>query len=77
MRTFVHYDSEGAIQGLVAVDTTDGGSLSLVPEPDVFVDEVEGVDVDPQAPNIEAVAKIAATYRVDLSTSPPRRLAKK
>ncbi|HET6887587.1 MAG TPA: hypothetical protein VFH87_06655 [Candidatus Udaeobacter sp.] len=68
MKVYVHYDSSGAIHGLIAANAPADRMPMLVPEPGLFVGEVKGEvpgwkhETDP--PNLEALRKIAQTLRV-------------
>jgi hypothetical protein len=74
MRTFAHFDATGSIRALVTVDAPEGISAGLVPEPGVFIDEVEGVDLNPNELDLEAAGEIFKRYKVAPSTHEPRRL---
>jgi hypothetical protein len=77
MKTFVHFDSTGAIHSLIAVDAPESVSAGVEPEPGIFVDEVEGVILNLDEPNIEAASEIADRYKVAPTPSRPRKLVKK
>jgi hypothetical protein len=74
MRTFAHFDATGRIRALIAVDAPEGVNAGLVPEPGVFVDEVEGVDLKPTELDPEAAGEIFKKYKVAPSTHEPRKL---
>jgi hypothetical protein len=77
MKTFAHYDSTGAIRALIAVDAPEGISAGLEPEAGTFVDEVEGVEINLEEPDIDAIRETAQNYKVEPPRSGPRRLVKK
>lgn len=77
MKTFVHYDSSGAIHSLIAVDAPEGVSVALESEPGIFVGEVEGVKLTSGAIDVETVSEIPENYKVALPTSRPLKLVKK
>jgi hypothetical protein len=77
MRTFVHFDSMGAIQSLTAMDAREGVRGGPVPEPGISVDEVEGVNLTLDELDSEAASGIVKNYKVAPSSSPPRKLVRK
>jgi hypothetical protein len=77
MKTFVHFDSEGTIQSLIAVDGPEGVSGGLVPEPGMFVDEVEGVNLGQDELDVEAASEIVKRHRVAPASASPRKLVTK
>ena len=77
MKTFVHFDSEGTIQSLIAVDGPEGVSGGLVPAPGMFVDEVEGVNLSQDELDVEAASEIVKRHRVAPASSSPRKLVRK
>lgn len=74
MRTFAHFDATGKIRGLTTVDAPDGISGGLVPEQGAFIEEVEGVDLDPNQLDLEAAGELFERYKIAPSTHEPRRL---
>jgi hypothetical protein len=68
MKVYVHYDSSGAIHSLIAVNAPADRMPMLVPEPGLFVGEVEGEvpgwKHETDQPDLEALRKIAQTLRV-------------
>ena len=74
MKTFAHFDVDGKIRGLVTIDAPEGVDAGVVPEPGVFVDEVEGVDLNPKELDIESVGEILERYKVAPATHEPRKL---
>lgn len=74
MRTFAHYDATGKIHALITVDAPDGITAGLVPENGVFIEEVEGVDLNPRALDVEAAGEILKRYKVAPSAREPRKL---
>jgi hypothetical protein len=77
MRTYAHFDSKGAIQSLIVVDTSEGVDAGLVPRSAILVDEVEGVELNIDDLDIEAVSQFVRNYKVSPASSSPRRLVKK
>jgi hypothetical protein len=68
MKFYVHYDCSGAIHGLITVDAPADRMPMFVPEPGLFLGEVEG-DIpgwkhETDQPDMEALRKIAQTLRV-------------
>jgi|KBSMisStandDraft_5_1062788.scaffolds.fasta_scaffold7720190_1 hypothetical protein len=76
MRTFAHFDAAGQIRALITVDAPEGISAGLVPEHGIFVDEVKGVDLNPNELDVEAAGEIFKRYKVAPSTNEPRGLVK-
>ena len=74
MKVYVHYDSSGAIHGLIAVDAPPDRVPMLAPEAGLFVAEVEGEvpgwKHETGEPDLKALREIAQTLRV--ATSIPR-----
>jgi hypothetical protein len=77
MRTFVHFDSTGAIQSLVAVDGPEGVSGGPMPDAGISVDEVEGVELKLDELDVEGASEIIKSHRVEPASSSPRKLVKK
>jgi hypothetical protein len=77
MKTFAHFDAEGAIQSLVTVDGPENVDGGLVPAPGMFVDEVEGVDLKPNELDVEAARQFVERQRVAPVSSSPRKLVEK
>jgi hypothetical protein len=76
MRTYVHFDSEGTIGSLVAVDGPEGVAGGLVPKPGFFVDEVKGVKLTFDERGLEAAGRLVEEHKVAPAPS-PRKLVKK
>jgi hypothetical protein len=74
MKVYVHYDGSGAIHSLISVDAPSDRIPMLVPEPGLFVAEVEGeipgLKHERDESDLQALSKIAQTLRV--ATSSPR-----
>ena len=64
MRTFAHFDAAGTIHALVSVDAPEGVRAGVVPEPGVFVDEVEGIELKPTDLDPEAARQVFKTHKV-------------
>lgn len=75
MRTFAHFDSQGTIQSIVVVDAPKGVNAGLVPETGLFVDEVEGLEIDLTAEG-EALRGAFERYKVEPASPSPRRVVK-
>jgi hypothetical protein len=68
MKVYVHYDSSGAIHGLIAVNAPADRIPMLATGPGLFVAEAEGevprLKPEPDESDLEALRKIAQTLRV-------------
>jgi hypothetical protein len=73
MRTFAHYDSQGTIQSIVVVDAPEGVNAGLVPETGLYVDEVEGLEIDLTAEG-EGARGALERYKVEPASPSPRRV---
>lgn len=76
MKSYAHYDAEGAIHALIVGEAPAGFELRQVPQPGMHFGEVEGVKLsDPR--DAEAIRKIAETHRVAVSAPRAAALVKK
>ena len=64
MRVFAYYDTAGTIHSLITNSGPDGFSAMLTSKPDLFVAEVEGLQLKSNAPHIEELRKIAETHKI-------------
>jgi hypothetical protein len=68
MKVYVHYDSSGAIHGLIAVNAPADRMPILTPKAGLFVAEVEGKvpgwKYETGEPDLKALREIAQTLRV-------------
>jgi hypothetical protein len=74
MKVYVHYDYSGAVHSLVVSNAPADHIPMLSPGPGLFVAEVEGevpgLESEPDERALEAISKIATTFRV--ATPVPR-----
>lgn len=75
MRTFAHFDSVGTIQSIVVVDAPKGVNAGLVPETGLYVDEVEGLEIDLTAEG-DKIRGPLERYKVEPASASPRRVIK-
>jgi len=76
MAIYVHYDGTGSIHSLISVHAPPGAGMMLVPNPGVFVAEIEGLQFKADVPTPEELSEIAKTHKVS-SPVPRCKLAKK
>jgi hypothetical protein len=76
MKLFVHHDTTGTIRSLIIVNAPEKVSLMLTPNPGLLVAEVEGVNVNPGAPDVRALREIGKSHKV-VTPLPRTKLAKK
>jgi hypothetical protein len=77
MKIFAHHDPTGAIRSLVGVDAPEGVEAMLEPEPGVLVTEIQGVDLDLNAENVDAVRELLESHIVAVRPTSPGSLVKK
>jgi len=65
MKLFVHHDTTGTIRSLIIVNAPERVSLMLTPNPGLLVAEVEGVNVEPGAPDVTALREIGKSHKVE------------
>ena len=73
MKIYAYYDLEGNIESLISVEAEEGAFAMRVPEPGLFVAEIEieGLELKNDPSNPEMLFEIAETYKV---TTPLPRL---
>jgi hypothetical protein len=64
MKHMVHYNSSGHIESLIALNGPQGMSVGLTPKPGLLAAEVEGVNIDAGAPDVEAFRKLVKNQTV-------------
>jgi hypothetical protein len=77
MKTFVIFDPEGAIHSLVTLDGPENVNGGLVPAAGMLVDEVDGLDLKPDALDVEAARELIDQHKVAPVSSSPRKLVAK
>ena len=64
MKTFAHYDSNGVVRALVAVEGPDHINAALVPQSGHSSAEIEGLQLDISTQDVQHVRKVAKELRV-------------
>lgn len=64
MKHIVHYNSSGRIESLIAVSAPHGMSAGLTPNPGLLAAEVEGLDLNAGAPDVEAFRKLVKDQKI-------------
>jgi hypothetical protein len=65
MKTFVHYDSKGAVRALVTVQGPDHVTASLTPLAGNFAVEIEDLKLDMANPDLAHIRKIAKGIKIE------------
>jgi hypothetical protein len=77
MKIFAHHDRTGAIQSLIGVDAPEGVEAMLEPEPGVLVTEIQGLDLELDAENVDAVRELLESHIVEVRPTSPGSLVRK
>jgi hypothetical protein len=64
MKTFAHYDERGNVRALISVNAPERITLALTPKPGQLVAEVEGVEISPGPPDVDALRSAAKTLQI-------------